>query len=132
MKKQTDIYLLGIYHLKPRPGVRTQIKGWMKDVNNITYDESVEITRGKQKNIGGAKVVLNLSQKTVEYNGWGTERAFDEYFKHYFKGYHDYITTVMIQLDPEYLNTMLDEMQAEIDANDSKVVDAEVKEVVAE
>ena len=127
MKKQQDIYLLGIYKMKPRPGVRTQIKGWMDNLNNITYDESVEITRGKKNPL--AKVVLNLSKKTVEYNGWGTERAFDEYFKYFFKGYHDYITAVMLQLDPEYLNSMLDEMQAEIDAAKPP---EEVKEAVAE
>jgi len=111
-----DIYLLAFYHMKPRPGVRTQVKGWMNDLNNITYDESVEITRGKHNKSSSAKVVLNLSQKTIEYNGWGTERSFDEYFKHFFKGYHQYITAVMSQLDIEYFNKMLDEMQAELDA----------------
>ena len=109
-----DIYLLAFYHMKPRPGVRTQVKGWMNNLNNITYDESVEITRGKKNSL--AKVVLNLSTKTVEYNGWGTERSFDEYFKHFFKGYHQYITAVMSQLDVEYFNKMLDEMQADLDA----------------
>jgi len=116
MTKQQDIYLLGFYSMKPRPGVRTQVKGWMDNLNNITYDENVEITRGKRKHINTAKVVLNLSKKTVEYNGWGTERSFDEYFKHFFKGYHQYITAVMSQLDVEYFNKMLDEMQTELDA----------------
>ena len=120
MKTQQDIYLLGFYYMKPRHGVRTQVKGWMNDLNNITYDENVEITRGRHKNIGNAKVVLNLSQKRVEFNGWGTERPFNDYFKHYFKGFHQYITTVMMQLDAEYLNKMLDEMQLELDAETPK------------
>ena len=132
MQNQSDIYLLGFYHMKPRPGVRTQIKGWMNDPNNITYDESVEITRGRQKNISTAKVVLNLSNKTVEYNGWGTERAFNDYFKHYFKANHQYITSVMMQLDAEYLNSMLDEMQLELDAKTADIVDADVKSVANE
>jgi hypothetical protein len=125
MKKQKDIYLLGFYHMRPRPGVRTQVKGWMDNPNNITYDESVEIVRGTHKNVARAKVVLNLNKKAVEYNGWGTNREFNEYFKHYFKGYHDYITAVMMQLDPEYLNSMLDEMQAELDAEKPAEVVAE-------
>jgi hypothetical protein len=108
--------------MRPRPGVRTNVKGWMANFDNITYDESVEITRGLKKNAGMARVVLNLSKKTVDRNTWGTDRAFDEYFKHYFRGFHKYITEVMLQLDAEYLNSMLDEMQAELDA-----VDAEVK-----
>jgi len=115
-----DIYLVGFYHMKPRPGVRTNVKGWMDNFDNITYDESVEITRGLKKNAGMAKVVLNLSQKTVDRNTWGTERSFDEYFKHYFKGFHKYLTTVMTQLDAEYFNKMLDEMQAELDAADAE------------
>jgi len=124
MTKQQDIYLLAFYHMRPRPGVRTQVKGWMDDLNNITYDENVEITRGKRKHINTAKVVLNLSQKRVEYNGWGTERSFDEYFKHFFKGYHQYITAVMSQLDVEYFNKMLDEMQVELDAETAKETEA--------
>lgn len=111
-----DIYLVAFYHMKPRPGVKTSVKGWMDDKNNITYDESVEITRGLKKNTAMAKVVLNLSKKTVDRNSWGTERTFNEYFKHYFMGYHKYVTTVMTQLDAEYMNSMLDEMQAELDA----------------
>jgi hypothetical protein len=124
MTKQQDIYLLAFYHMRPRPGVRTQVKGWMDDLNNITYDENVEITRGKRKHINTAKVVLNLSQKRVEYNGWGTERSFDEYFKHFFKGYHQYITAVMSQLDVEYFNKMLDEMQVELDVETAKETEA--------
>jgi hypothetical protein len=107
--------------MKPRPGVRTNVKGWMENFDNITYDESVEITRGLKKNAALARVVLNLSQKTVDRNSWGTERTFDEYFKHYFKGFHKYLTTVMTQLDAEYFNRMLDEMQAELDAADAEV-----------
>ena len=107
--------------MRPRPGVQTNVKGWMDNFDNITYDESVEITRGLKKNAGMAQVVLNLSQKTVDRNSWGTDRTFDEYFKHYFKGFHKYLTTVMTQLDAEYFNRMLDEMQAELDAAEVEV-----------
>jgi hypothetical protein len=121
-----DIYLVAFYHMKPRPGVKTTVKGWMDDKNNITYDETIEITRGLKKNAAMSKVVLNLSKKTVDRNTWGTERTFNEYFKHYFMGYHKYVTTVMTQLDAEYMNSMLDEMQAELDASkDAQEVSAE-------
>jgi hypothetical protein len=106
--------------MKPRPGVKTNVKGWMDNLENITYDESIEITRGLKKNAALAKVVLNLSNKSVDRNTWGTDRSFDEYFKHYFTGYHQYLTAVMTQLDAEYFNKMLDEMQAEI-AKDEEV-----------
>mgnify|MGYP003342662741 CR=1 FL=1 len=102
--------------MKPRPGVNTSKRGWMQDTNNITYDETIEISRGLKKNAANGKVVLNLSKRTVDRNTWGTDRSFDEYFKYYFKGWHQYLTAVMTKLDAEYFNKMLDEMQAELDS----------------
>lgn len=116
MSNKNDIFLVAFYHLKPRPGVNTAKKGWMDDFANITYDESIEITRGIKKNSAMAKVVLNLSQKRVDRNTWGTDRSFREYFKHYFTGYHQYVTAVMVRLDPTFMNEILDEMQADLDA----------------
>ena len=64
---------------------------------------------------------MNLSTKTIAKNTINSDNSFDEMFKYFFKGYHQYITTVMTQLDAEYFNKMLDEMQAEFDAEESKV-----------
>ena len=111
-----DINLVAFYYARPRPGVATHRAGWMKDPNNIRYDERVEITRGLKKDSAHSKVILNLSQKTVAKNTWHSGRSFDELFKYFFTGYHQYITTVMTQLDAEYFNRILDEMQADIDA----------------
>lgn len=113
---------MAFYSMKPRPGVKTNVKGWMDNKENVTYDEWIEISRGLKKNATTAKVVLDLSAKTVHRNSWGTDRSFDEYFKYYFKGYHKYLTTVMTQLDAEYFNKMLDEMQAELDAEKEETV----------
>jgi hypothetical protein len=120
--KDKDIYLVAFYHMKPRPGVKTNVKGWMNDTNNITYDESIEITRGLKNNSTMAKVVLNMSKKSVHRNTWGTDRSFKEYFKHYFTSYHKYLTTVMVQLDAEFMNEMLDEMQADLEAQKEEPV----------
>jgi hypothetical protein len=88
----------------------------MKDPNNIRWDESVEITRGLKKNSVNGKILLNLSQKKIEKNGWSDGKEFNELFKYFFKGYHSYITEVMTQIDAEYFSQMLDEMQAEHEA----------------
>ena len=90
----------------------------MNNPNNLRYDERVEITRGLKKDSAHSKIILNLSNKTVDKNTWGDNRSFDELFKYFFKGYHQYITQVMTQLDIEYFNKMLDEMQAEVEAED--------------
>ena len=102
--------------MNPRPGVNTGKSGWMNDPNNVYYDERIEITRGLKKAGGEARLILNLSDKTFEKNTWQMDLTFNEYFKHFFKSYHDYITAVMVKLDADYLNSMLDEMQAELDA----------------
>jgi hypothetical protein len=102
--------------MKPKRHVRTEVAGWMKDPNNIRWDESVEITRGLKKNSVNGKILLNLSQKKIEKNGWSDGKEFNDLFKYFFEGYHSYITEVMTQIDAEYFSQMLDEMQAEHEA----------------
>ncbi len=58
---------------------------------------------------------MNLSNKTVDKNSFNSNKNFDELFKYFFKGYHKYITEVMVKLDADYFNKMLDEMQTELD-----------------
>jgi hypothetical protein len=111
-----DIYLVAFYSMKPKRHVRTEVAGWMKDPNNIRWDESVEITRGLKKNSVNGKILLNLSQKRIEKNGWSDGKEFNDLFKYFFKGYHKYITELMTQLDPHYFSQMLDEMKAEHEA----------------
>ena len=115
MKKQ-NIYLVANYLIKPKDPRRTHVPGYMKDPVNIRYDEQVQVsTRLRRQDLMTAKVIMNLSDKTVEQNSFNGNKNFDELFKYFFKGYHKYITEVMVKLDPEYFNQMLDEMQADLD-----------------
>ena len=109
-----NIYLAAFYSMRPRDHVRTNRAGWQADASNIQYDERVEITRGTKKNSTDAKILLNLSTKTVERNSWGDNRSFNDLFKYFFGGYHQYMTQVMTKLDPEYFVEMLEEMKAEL------------------
>jgi hypothetical protein len=102
--------------MHPKRHINTSVAGWMKDPNNIRYDERIELTRGLKKNSVDAKILLNLSQKKIEKNGWADDKTFNDLFKYFFKGYHKYVTEVMTQIDAEYFNEMLDEMQAEHEA----------------
>ena len=110
-----DIYLVAFYSVKPKPRVQTQIKGWMDDPDNVQWDERVEITRGTKKNAIDAKIVINLSNKTVQKNGWGDNKSFEDLFKYFFTGYHQYITEVMTQIDPEFLAKIVAEMEQELE-----------------
>jgi hypothetical protein len=123
MKKQ-NIYLVAHYVTKPRDPKKTHIPGYMKDPANHQYDEQVAIQTKLKSNDVNAKIVMNLSTKTVDTNRFNSNKDFDELFKYFFKGYHKYITQIMTQLDPEYFNQMLDAMQADIDAGKDEEVSA--------
>jgi hypothetical protein len=62
--KIKDIHLVAFYSQKPRPGIRTQLKGWMENANNYQYDERVEFTTGLKNNDQQlAGIILNLNKK---------------------------------------------------------------------
>ena len=116
MKKQS-IYLVANYTAKPKNPEKTHIRGYMKDPANVRYDEQVHIsTRLRPKDLTSAKIIMNLSDKIVQVNNFNHNKNFNELFKYFFKGYHKYITDIMVQLDAEYFSSMLDELQAEVDA----------------
>ena len=130
MAAQKDIYLLGFYSMKPRQGVKTNVKGWMNNPDNLQYDEKVEITRGVKNSASNAKILLNMSKKTVERNGFNSDKEFKSLFKYFFGGYHQYITAVMTQLDPAFLTEVLDELQVEMETAQAEQA-ATVKEIYA-
>ena len=111
---------MAFYGMKPRKGVNTSVKGWMADKANLQYDEKVEITRGQKKSSALASVILNLSQKSVQRNTFNDDRDFKSFFKYYFGGYHKYISTVMKELDPAYLEEFLKDMEAEVASAEEK------------
>jgi hypothetical protein len=119
MKKQ-NIYLVAQYLTKPRDPRKTYVPGYMKDPANVQYDEQVQVsTRLRKQDLVTAKVIMNLTEKKVEQNRFNANQDFNDLFKYFFKGYHKYITEVMVKLDPEYFNQMLDEMQVELDKEKS-------------
>lgn len=102
MKKQ-NIYLIANYITKPKNPRMTHVPGYMKDPANHQYDEQVAIvTRLKPKD-NQAKIIINLSEKRVERNGFNGKKDFDELFEYFYQGYDKYIKQVMGDLDPEYL-----------------------------
>ena len=123
MKKQ-NIYLVAHYVTKPKDPKKTHIPGYMKDPANHQYDEQVAIQTRLKSNDVNAKIVMNLSMKTVDTNRFNSNKDFDELFKYFFKGYHKYITQIMTQLDPEYFNQMLDAMQSDVDAGKDEEISA--------
>lgn len=123
MKKQ-KIYLVANYITRPKDPKMTHVAGYMKNPDNYQYDEQVQVsTRVRDKDILSAKIIMNLSDKTVDKNAFNSNKDFNELFKYFFEGYHKYITEVMTKLDPEYLSSMVEQMQSELDATNEKKSD---------
>jgi hypothetical protein len=124
-----NIYLTAYFSMKPRPNVNTSVKGWMNDHNNLMYDEKVEIVRGLKPRTGSAKIILDFTNKTVVRNGFNEDRDFKKLFKYFFGGYAQYMSTVMIQLDPEWMDAMVAELEEEMKAADEAAA-AEIQPVL--
>lgn len=125
MNKSKGIFLVAQYFAKPKRHVKTQVKGWMDNPDNIQWDEKVDISRGLRTRDLHAQVILDLTNKRVERNTFNSGKTFDEIFKYFFTNYSDYVTTVMTQLDPGYLEQIVTEMEQEL-ANTSDVPLADI------
>ena len=94
------IYLVAFYFMRPKnQRVRTNVPGWIKDQNNITWDEQIAITtKLKNNDLTTAKIILNLTDKSVMINGWNGNKDFDELFDHFYKNYKKDIHPVVERL----------------------------------
>jgi TFIIF-interacting CTD phosphatase-like protein len=111
MSTNKSIFLVAYYFMRPQAKARTQVKGWMQTEKNMQFDEQVAVTRRlKTSDQTTAKVILDLSKKSVVRNGWGSTEAFDELFKYFHASYPKYTTEVMATLDPAYLERINAEM----------------------
>jgi hypothetical protein len=118
MSKPKGIFLVAQYFAKPKRHVKTQIKGWMDNPDNIQWDEKVEISRGLRTRDMHAQVILDLSNKKVERNTFNSGKTFDDIFKHFFANYSEYVIKVMGQLDPTYLEQIVNELEKEVAASE--------------
>jgi hypothetical protein len=105
MKK--SIYLIANYTIKPKNPKRTHEKEYMSNANNFQYDEQVVIAKKiKPKDEQYAKIILDLVDKKVKRNGFRSENNFEDLMNYFFKGYEQYIATVLVHLDPDYLKEL--------------------------
>lgn len=114
MSKPKNIFLVAVYAMKPKDHVNTSVAGWMKDANNIRYDEQVAISRGLRSKDMHAQVILDLTNKHVERNSFNTGKTFDEIFRYFLDNYTQYVAQTMAQLDPGYLDSVVKSIEQEI------------------
>jgi hypothetical protein len=83
----------------PRDPKQTARPGYMKDPNNIHYEEQVYITRGLRDKDLKNQVVLNLTEEKIVKNTFKSGSNFEEIFTHYYEGYAEYIDDCVNQLN---------------------------------
>lgn len=94
-----NIYLIAKYTGIPKDPKQTSKPGYMKNPENVTYDEQVYIARGlKQKDLQN-QVVLNLTEQKIVKNIFNPGKTFEEIFTHYYEGYPEYIDDCVNQLN---------------------------------
>ena len=103
--KPRQIYLVAYYSARPKDPKRTKEAGYMKDPANFDFDESINITRGlKTRDQVTARVILNLSERTVAKNSFNENKDFPSLLAHYQEGYPQYINPLIAQLYKDDVN----------------------------
>ena len=112
--KDKDFYLMAFYATKPRNPRMTHIAGYMKNPENIIYDEHVHVSIGlRVKDEIKAGVIINLSKKKVTKNKFNDNRDYDSLFNHYYDNYKDYLTPIVEAVERQRLN-MVKELGNEV------------------
>lgn len=121
-----SIFLIAHYYIRPKSArTQTQIKGWMKDADNVSYDEQVAVAkRLKTNDYSTAKIILDLKGKKIVKNGWQTDATFDQLFGYFLNNYPQYIAGPMSMLDPEYLTKFNSVNTADSAQTDQPAVEA--------
>ena len=94
-----NIYLIANYVARPKNPGQTSQPGYMKDPNNIQYDEQVFIARGFRDRYLQNSIVLDLSEERVIKNSFTPGKSFNELFSHFHEGFGEYIEQTVNDLN---------------------------------
>ena len=94
-----SIYLIAKYTGQPKDPTQTKIAGYMKNPDNIEYEEQVYIARGLHNKQLVNQVILNLTEAKIVKNTFKNANNFEELFTHYYDGYAEYIDDAINNLN---------------------------------
>lgn len=119
MPKDQHIYILAKYIARPLDPRQTSKPGYMKNPENIHYDEHVALTKGlKSKHRADNHVVLDITEQTVIKNTFNANRNFNEIFEHFTKNYESYIKNGVQELTGIKIDTNIENTPIEPTVND--------------
>lgn len=94
-----NIYLLATYVARPKDPRQTSKPGYMKDPENIVYDEQLSITKGLKSKDMKNHVILDLTEEKIVRNSFKSDSNFQMMFAHYYNSYANYIDKSVKQLN---------------------------------
>jgi hypothetical protein len=127
---KNNIYLVAQYAMKPKPHVNTSQAGWMKNPDNIRWDEQMIIVSRLKTRELSAQVILNLTEGTVQRNTFQTGKTFDEIFRYFLENYPEHVAKAMSMANPAYLAETAEQIKNEMgiadETVDNAIQDAEI------
>lgn len=107
-----NLYLVAYYAMKPKNSrIKTHVSGWMKDMDNVGYDEQIAVTtKIKNKDISMAKIILDLTNETVVRNGWGNEKSYYELYNYFYSKYQKELNPAIAQLRAKQTNVTTEQI----------------------
>ena len=122
--KNQNIFLMATYVARPKNPRQTSRAGYMKDPDNIEYDEHLSMTKGFKDKYLSNHVILDLTEQKLVKNSFNTNRNFEELFEHFMKNYEEHIKSSIQKLTGVNINTDLEGV-----AIDSTVAKEEEKSI---
>lgn len=90
---------MAYYVGRPKDPRQTNKPGYMKDPDNVIYDEHISMAKGwKGKYQQTNHVVLDLTEQKLIKNSFNANRNFEEIFGHFVQNYETHIKDSMKQL----------------------------------
>lgn len=99
--KNKNIYLVANYTAMPKDPSQTKIAGYMKNPDNLQYDEVVYITQGLRDKDTKNSVVLDLTDEKIVKNIFEVNKTYLELFDYFYSGYTEYINECVAKLHGE-------------------------------
>jgi hypothetical protein len=115
MSRPKKVHLVAQYFARPRKKHATAVAGYMKDVNNIQWDEQVNITVGlKDRDLVNSRIVLNISDQSVVKNSFQTGKTFMELFQYFYTASPQEISQKLQQVGITIGETKSDTVQEDV------------------
>lgn len=115
------IFLIARYVQRPKDPSMTRFADYMKDPDNMQWDEEVQVAnKVRDKDMTQAQVILNLMEGIVVRNSFNENREFKSLFKYFYEGYEQYIQDAVKAINPNLTLVVPEEQELPV-ATDEEV-----------